>query len=102
MTLSGNSLEYKYTAYMPLIHNFQYGIFAVMKLRKIVADNIRGFRTKQGISQEALALDSDVDRAYVGRIERFEFSASLDILEKLAKTLKVDPSLLLVKDAYKS
>jgi transcriptional regulator with XRE-family HTH domain len=72
-----------------------------MKLRKVVADNIRGFRNNLGISQEALALDSDVDRAYVGRIERFEFSVSLDILEKLAKTLKIEPNILLIKDAYK-
>ena len=79
-----------------------YDIFAVMKLRKIVADNIRGFRNNKGISQEALALDSGVDRAYVGRIERFEFSVSLDILEKLAKTLKIEPHLLLMKDSYKS
>ena len=72
-----------------------------MKLRKIVADNIRGIRNIRDISQESLALDSNVDRAYVGRIERFEFSISLDILEKLAKTLKVEPHLLLIKDAYK-
>lgn len=77
------------------------GNLCVMKLRKIVGDNIRGFRTKRDISQESLALDSGVDRAYVGRVERAEFSASLDVLEKLAKTLKVDPSLLLVKDSYK-
>jgi transcriptional regulator with XRE-family HTH domain len=72
-----------------------------MKLRKIVGDNIRGFRTKRDISQESLALDSVVDRAYVGRVERAEFSASLDVLEKLAKTLKVDPYILLIKDSYK-
>jgi transcriptional regulator with XRE-family HTH domain len=72
-----------------------------MKLRKIVADNVRGFRNNKGLSQEGLALDSGVDRAYVGRIERFEFSVSIDILEKLAKTLKVEPNLLLIKDAYK-
>jgi transcriptional regulator with XRE-family HTH domain len=72
-----------------------------MKLRKIVGDNIRGFRTKRDISQESLALDSGVDRAYVGRVERAEFSASLDVLEKLAKTLKVDPYILLIKDSYK-
>jgi transcriptional regulator with XRE-family HTH domain len=78
-----------------------YGIFAVMKLRKIVADNIRGYRNNMGISQEGLALDSGVDRAYVGRIERFEFSVSLDILEKLAKTMKIEPHLLLIKDSYK-
>lgn len=86
---------------MPLINKSNCGIFAVMKLRKIVGENIRGFRNKLEISQEDLALDSDVDRAYVGRIERFEFSVSLDILEKLAKTLSVEPHILLIKDSYK-
>ena len=85
---------------MPLSLRFYYGIFAVMKLRKIVADNLRGYRTKYGLSQEDLALDSSVDRAYVGRIERAEFSVSVDILEKLAKTLKIDPHFLLLKDSY--
>jgi len=87
---------------MPLMRQFQCGIFAVMKLRKIIADNLRGYRNKTGISQEHLALDSGVDRAYVGRIERAEFSVSTDILEKLAKTLKIEPYLLLVKDSHKS
>ncbi len=84
-----------------MIPQFHCGIFAVMKLRKIVGDNIRGFRAKSGISQEDLALDSEVDRAYVGRIERFEFSVSVDIIEKLAKTLKIEPHLLLIKESFK-
>lgn len=86
---------------MPLTLESHCGIFAVMKLRKIVADNLRGYRTAAGLSQEQLALDSSVDRAYVGRIERAEFSVSIDILEKLAKTLSIEPHCLLIKDSYK-
>lgn len=43
------------------------------------------------MSQEELAQRAHVNRNYVGMLEREEFAASIDMLEKLATALGVDP-----------
>ena len=47
-------------------------------------------RVERGLSQEALAVDADVDRSYVSGIERGTFNPSVDVLERLAAALAVD------------
>lgn len=53
----------------------------------------------QGVSQERLAFDSGIDRAYVGGIERKTENPSVDILERLAATLNVEIAELFVQPA---
>ena len=53
------------------------------------ADRVREERTKQGISQEALAAKAGVHRTYIGMIERAEKNITLNNIEKIAKALKV-------------
>lgn len=62
-----------------------------MSLRETVARNLRRLRNAKGISQEELADRADVNRNYVGMLEREEYAASVDMLEKLAAGLGVDP-----------
>ncbi len=57
--------------------------------RALVAWNLRRIRVLQGISQERLAFDAGVDRAYVGGLERRTENPTVDLLDKLALTLKV-------------
>ena len=71
-----------------------------MTIQQIVGDNIRFIRQKRHISQEALALDARMSRAYVGEIERAEKTISIERLTRLAEILGVEPGLLLTKDAY--
>jgi len=54
-----------------------------------VGAKIREYREKKGWSQEQLAFEADLHRAYIGHIERGEKSIGLKNLEKIAKTLKV-------------
>ena len=68
-----------------------------MRLREIVARNLRRLRHAKGLSQEELADRAEINRNYVGMIEREENAASVDMLESLAKALKVDPSILLLR-----
>jgi transcriptional regulator with XRE-family HTH domain len=42
--------------------------------------------------QEQLAHDAEVDRAYLSRVERAVTYVGLEIIEKLAAILKVDPA----------
>ena len=56
---------------------------------------VRTLREKQGLTQEALAFEADLHRAYVGQIERGEKNIGLENIEKLAKAFKISPSKLL-------
>ena len=50
---------------------------------------VRMLRTAKGLSQEALALACDLDRTYIGGIERGERNVSLVNIEKIAAGLVV-------------
>ncbi len=50
--------------------------------------NLRAMRKKHGISQDKLAILADLDRSYMGRVERGEVSISLEKAWLLANTLK--------------
>jgi transcriptional regulator with XRE-family HTH domain len=50
------------------------------------------FRERHGLSQERLAHDAEVDRSYVGGLERQEENPTVDLLDRLAKTLEVQVS----------
>jgi transcriptional regulator with XRE-family HTH domain len=60
-----------------------------MNGRALVAWNLRRIRAKRQLSQERLAFDAGVDRSYVGGLERQEENPTVDLLDKLAKTLSV-------------
>ncbi len=70
-----------------------------MKGRALVAWNLRRIRVKRGFSQERLAFDSGVDRSYVGGLERQEQNPTVDLLDRLAKTLSVPISDFFVQPA---
>lgn len=54
-----------------------------------IAANIRELRKKKQVTQEKLALEANLNRAYIGYIERGERKPSVDTLAKLAKVLGV-------------
>lgn len=60
-----------------------------MNGRALLAWNLRRLRSERGISQERLAADSSVDRAYVSELERQRGNATLDLLDRLADVLEV-------------
>jgi len=53
----------------------------------LLGSNIRDLRKSQNMSQEELALKAEIDRSYVGGIERGERNVSFLTLVKLAKCL---------------
>jgi len=58
-----------------------------MNARAIVARNIRRIRVSRGISQEALAVDAQIDRTYVSRLERNLENPTVAVLERLSEAL---------------
>lgn len=59
-------------------------------LAKCFGDNLRGKRKDMGVSQDQLALQADIDRSYIGRIERGEVNITLEKAYQLAEVLKCD------------
>jgi transcriptional regulator with XRE-family HTH domain len=53
---------------------------------------LRQRRNKLGVSQEAFADMCELDRSYIGGIERGERNVALVNIEKLAKTLRISIS----------
>ncbi len=67
------------------------------EINKKVGLNIRKYREKKGWSQEQLAFEADLHRAYIGQIERAEKNIGLINFEKIAKALNIELDNLLKK-----
>jgi transcriptional regulator with XRE-family HTH domain len=63
-----------------------------MSLRETVAMNLQKLRRAKGMSQEELAARAHINRNYVGMLERNEHAPTIEMLEKLALGLDVDPA----------
>ena len=68
--------------------------FAGDRVLVALGDAIRRARTGTGMSQEALAVDADVDRSYMGGIERGEHNLTVMNIVKIAGALDMPPSAL--------
>lgn len=69
------------------------------QLKSDLAQNIKQVRKAQGVAQERLALDAEVDRTVVSKIERCVGNPSLETLLKLANRLNTTVSALLAPKA---
>lgn len=65
------------------------------ELQRTLGKNLRSFREAEDLSQEAFAEVLGVHRTYMGALERGERNVSLKSVEKIARTLKIEPLLLL-------
>ena len=61
-----------------------------MKAGDRVAWNLRRLRVAHGLSQEKLAVDAEIDRTYVSRLERCMENPTVSVLERLAKALSCE------------
>lgn len=68
-------------------------------IRSAFGTRLRVLRNGANLTQEALAFRADMDRSYVGQVERGEVNISLDNIAKLARGLRVRPAALFEFDA---
>ena len=66
-----------------------------MDLARILGANVRRERKRLGKSQEELALDAAMKRAYLSDLERGTRNPSIKAIARLAVALGVNPSSLL-------
>jgi len=63
-----------------------------MNLQTAFGKELRALRKRQGLSQEKLALECELDRTYISLLERGKRQPTLETLFKLAKKLDTAPS----------
>lgn len=59
-----------------------------MSGRYLLAWNLRRLRAAKSLSQEMLAADTGIDRAYVSELEREQANPTVDLLDRLAEALE--------------
>ena len=65
------------------------------QLAKALGIRIRAQRKACRFSQDALALACNIDRSYMGRVERGEVNITVEKLYQIANLLNCDPASLL-------
>jgi ribosome-binding protein aMBF1 (putative translation factor) len=60
-------------------------------IQKRFGERVRELRKRKGLSQEALALACELDRTYIGGVERGERNLSLINIYRIAEALEVKP-----------
>lgn len=68
---------------------------AQKQIKRRFGERIKELRREQGLSQEALAQECDLDRTYIGGAERGERNVSLVNIYRMAIALRVPPGTLL-------
>ena len=61
-----------------------------MDVKKQFGARVKLLRQERNMSQESLALESDLDRTYIPSIEKGERNVSIEVIHRLAKALKID------------
>ena len=61
------------------------------EIKKDFGERLRSIRKNKGLSQETLALTCELDRTYLGGVERGERNISLINIYKIADALGVSP-----------
>ncbi len=69
-----------------------------MKLMDIVGLNVKWYRYQEGLTQEKFAEMANFKMAYVSIVENGEANLTLNNIEIIAKTLKVEPEVLFNKE----
>ena len=65
-----------------------------MTINKQLGARIRYLRQQKGLSIEDLSLEAEINRNYLGDLERGTRNPTLIILNKIAKALEVDLAVL--------
>ena len=74
-------------------------VFQMEDWRSFIGRRIRSLRQERSLSQEKLALESEIDLTYLGSIERGRRNPSLLVMARIARALDVPLASLFTPDA---
>ena len=63
-------------------------------VKKAFGERVSKLRREAGFSQEQIADLADLDRSYIGGVERGDRNISLVNIHKIARALKIKPAIL--------
>ena len=69
-----------------------------MDIIKVFGSNVKAYRQRIGLSQEAFAEKCGMHRTYISAIECFRRSISLENIQKIADALEIEPYQLLFEN----
>ena len=69
-----------------------------MDIIKVFGSNVKAYRQRIGLSQEAFAEKCGMHRTYINAIECFRRSISLENIQKIADALEIEPYQLLLEN----
>ena len=69
-----------------------------MDIIKVFGSNVKAYRQRIGLSQEAFAEKWGMHRTYISAIECFRRSISLENIQKIADALEIEPYQLLLEN----
>ncbi len=69
-----------------------------MDIIKVFGSNVKAYRQRIGLSQEAFAEKCGMHRTYISAIECFRRSISLENIQKIADALEIEPYQLLLEN----
>jgi len=69
-----------------------------MEMMKVFAYNMKKYRKKRRLTQEKLAEILDTATSYIGEIEINNGNPSMDMVERIARALDIEPFRLFVDD----
>ena len=67
-----------------------------MTLKQVFVQNLKEFRKKEGFSQMKLAECCNTTTSYIGHIETGLKFPSMDMIEKMAEILRIEPYLFFI------
>lgn len=69
-----------------------------MDIVKVFGINVKKYRNKIGLSQEALAEKCGLHRTYISSIECFKRSISLENIQRIANALQIETYKLFIEE----
>ncbi len=69
-----------------------------MEIIRVFGSNVKAYRQRIGLSQEAFAEKCGMHRTYISAIECFRRSISLENIQKIADALEIEPYQLLLEN----
>jgi len=61
-----------------------------IQVLKSLGEKVKDFREKKGLSQDQLAIEAEIPKNQIGRIERFEINTTILTLNKIALALDLN------------
>lgn len=65
-----------------------------------LGEEIKSLRLNAGLSQEALALEAEIDRTYISQLERGVANPSLMILYRISKVLEKELQIAFLESSF--